>query len=156
MINISLIQQRLNVSTRINIIPRVSAMKAEWDPNSSFVFWFFFCFVLFCFFNFKIFFIYISNVIPFLGSTPLGILLPHTLTHASMSMFHHPLTHSHLPSLAFSYTGASSLHRTKSLSSHSCPTRPSSATYVAGAMSPSMCTLWLVVQSVGALGGLVG
>ena len=29
----------------------------------------------------------------------------------------------------------------------------SSATYVARAMGPSMCTLWLVVQSLGALGG---
>jgi hypothetical protein len=38
-----------------------------------------------------------------------------------------------------------SLHKTKGLSSHSCPTRQSSATYKAGAMSPSLYTLWLVV-----------
>jgi hypothetical protein len=38
-----------------------------------------------------------------------------------------------------------SLHRTKGLSSHWCLTRPSSATCAAGAMSPTMCTLWLVV-----------
>jgi hypothetical protein len=37
------------------------------------------------------------------------------------------------------------LHRTKGLSSQWWPTRPSSATYAAGAMSPTMCILWLVV-----------
>jgi hypothetical protein len=41
-------------------------------------------------------------------------------------------------------TRASSLHRSKGLSSHWCPTRPSSATYSARAMGPSMCTLWLM------------
>ena len=46
----------------------------------------------------------------------------------------------------FSYTRISSPHRTKGLSSHWWPAdRPSSATYEAGAMGPSMCTLWLVV-----------
>jgi hypothetical protein len=40
---------------------------------------------------------------------------------------------------------ALSLHRTKGLSSHWCPTRPSSAVYASGAVSCSMCTLWLVV-----------
>jgi hypothetical protein len=35
--------------------------------------------------------------------------------------------------------------RTKGLSSHWYPTRPSSATYAEGALSPSMCTLYLVV-----------
>jgi hypothetical protein len=57
----------------------------------------------------------------------------------------HEPTYSRLPVLAFPYTGASSLHRTKGLSSHWCPTRPSSATYAAGALSPSLCTLWLVI-----------
>jgi hypothetical protein len=65
------------------------------------------------------------------------------------------LTHSLQP-LAFPYTGASSLHRTKGLSSLWCTTRPSSATYVTGAMGHSMCTPWLVVYSPGALEGLVG
>jgi hypothetical protein len=52
--------------------------------------------------------------------------------------------------LTFPYTEASSsLHRTKGLPSHQCSIRLSSATYVAGAMGPSMCTLGLV----GALGG---
>ena len=37
---------------------------------------------------------------------------------ASMRVFPHPLTHSQLPTLAFPYNGASSLHRTKGLSLH--------------------------------------
>ena len=37
---------------------------------------------------------------------------------ASMRVFPHPPTHSHLPALAFPYTGTLSLHRTKGLSSH--------------------------------------
>jgi hypothetical protein len=54
-------------------------------------------------------------------------------------------THSHLTALAFPYTGESSLHRTKALSSYWCQPMPSSATYATGAMGPSMYTLWLVV-----------
>ena len=54
-------------------------------------------------------------------------------------------THFHLTDLAFPYPGASSLHRTKGLPSNWCQIRPSSATYAAGGMGPSMCTLWLVV-----------
>ena len=65
-----------------------------------------------------------------------------------------PPTHSHFPSLAFPYTGTLNPLRPKGHSSHWCPTRPSSATYAAGAMGPSMCTLWLVVQSLGASGSL--
>jgi hypothetical protein len=53
-----------------------------------------------------------------------------------------PPTHFFLPILKFLYTGASSLQRNKDLSSHGCLTRPSSATYAAGAMGPSMCTPW--------------
>jgi hypothetical protein len=53
----------------------------------------------------------------------------------------HPPTHSRLPTMAFPYTVASSLHRTKDLSSHWCLTRPSSANYEAGPMGPSKCTL---------------
>jgi hypothetical protein len=49
------------------------------------------------------------------------------------------------PALIFLYTGALSLKRTKGLFSHRCWTRPSSATYTAGAMGPSMWTPWLVV-----------
>ena len=99
-------------------------------------------------FMLDIFFIYISNVIPFPG-------LP------SRSPLSHPFfpclyegtpTHSYLPALAFLYTGALNTLRPKVPLLPRCPARPSSATYVAGAMSPSMCTLWLVVQSLGAVG----
>jgi hypothetical protein len=54
------------------------------------------------------------------------------------------------------YTGASSLHKTKGLSSHWCPIRLSSATYEARAMGPSMCTFGMVGCSLGAVRGLVG
>jgi hypothetical protein len=91
------------------------------------------------------FFIYIS----FLVSTPkttYTISPPHACqpTHSSFSV------------LAFPYTGASSLHRTKGLSSHWCPTRPSSATYAAGVMGPSLCATWLVVYCLETQGLLVG
>jgi len=52
---------------------------------------------------------------------------------------------SHLSALAFPYTGAQSLHRTKALFPHRCEIRLSSATYVGGAMCPSMCNIWLAV-----------
>jgi hypothetical protein len=39
----------------------------------------------------------------------------------------------------FPYTGSLILHRTDGLSCHWCPTKPSCATYAAGAMGPSMC-----------------
>jgi hypothetical protein len=80
------------------------------------------------------------------------------VSHApvSMRMLPHSLTHSCLTTLPFPYTGALNLHGTKGFSSHWCQTMPSSATYAAGAMGPSMCTLWLVVWSLGALRDLVG
>jgi hypothetical protein len=52
-----------------------------------------------------------------------------------MRVFLHPPTHTHLSALHFTTLGhLSSLHRTKDLFSHQCLTRPSSATYAAGAM----------------------
>jgi hypothetical protein len=57
----------------------------------------------------------------------------------------HQLIHSCFLALAFPYTGSESLHRTKGLSYHWWPIRLSSATYEAGVMGPSLCTLWLVV-----------
>jgi hypothetical protein len=72
---------------------------------------------------------------------------------ASMRMLPHPGIYSCPTGLTFPYTGVSSLHRTKVsplIDVH--PTRPSSTTYVAGAMGPSMCILWLVVKSLGTLG----
>jgi hypothetical protein len=52
-----------------------------------------------------------------------------------------------------SYARASNLHRIKGLPCHCCQARPSSATYVSGVMDPSLCTPWLVVLSLGELGG---
>jgi hypothetical protein len=89
-----------------------------------------------------IFFIYISNVIPFPGfpsENPLSHLPPHI---AFMRVLRHPPTHSHLTALKFPYTGTSNLHRTKCLSSHWCQISLSSVTYPAGAMGLSMCTFW--------------
>ena len=101
-----------------------------------------------------ILFIYISVVIPlpsFSSTNPLSSLP----TTASLRVLPHPHTHCHLTALAFSYTGASSLYRTKGLSTHWCQIRPFFATYAAGAMGPSRWTLWLVVSSLGALEVLV-
>jgi hypothetical protein len=100
-----------------------------------------------------IFFIYISNVIPFPGLSSKNPL-SHPPSPCLYEGAPHLPTHSHLPALAVPYNGASNTLRPKGRSSHWCPTRPSSATYVAEAMSPFMCTLWLVVLSLGAPGGL--
>ena len=64
---------------------------------------------------------------------------------ASMRVLPHPSTHSHLPALAFPYTGASNPHRPKRHSSCWHPTSPSSPTYATGPMSFCMCSIWLVV-----------
>jgi hypothetical protein len=74
---------------------------------------------------FVILLIYISNIIP-----PPGFPFTNPLSHhPSLCLYEGaspPIHHSSLPTLAFPYTGALSLHRTKGLSSHWCPTRPSS------------------------------
>jgi hypothetical protein len=79
---------------------------------------------------------------PFLVSpaqTPYSIPPP----PAFMRVFTNPPTQSCYPTLAFPYTGASCIHRTKGLSSHWCPTRQSSATYVAGPwVLPSVLFGW--------------
>lgn len=50
---------------------------------------------------------------------------------------------SHSPAvLIFSFAGASSLDRTKCLSSHWCPARPSSTTYKVGAIDPFPVYSW--------------
>ena len=109
-------------------------------PHFIFLFLFLFSFsLLISFFDlfFIRYFIYISNVNPFFVSPPkMSYSIPPSPAHQP--------THSCFVVLAFPYTGASILHRTKGLSSHWCLTRPTSGTYLAGAMSPSMCTLWLV------------
>jgi len=92
-----------------------------------------------------IFFIYISNVIPlpsFLSINPLSHIFPFLLWGCSPTQSPTP---SCLSALTFPYTGGLSLGETKGFSSLWCLTRPSSATYAAGAMGLSMCTLWMVV-----------
>jgi hypothetical protein len=87
------------------------------------------------YFFYYIFSLFIFQILfPFLVS-PLKTPYPFTPCPA------HQPTHFLFPALAFPYTGVSSLHRTEGLTSHWCLTRPSSATYAAGAMVCSMCTL---------------
>jgi hypothetical protein len=69
------------------------------------------------FFKLDILFVYILNVIPFPGF-PSASPRPIPPYPTSMSVLPHPPTHSHLTTLVFLYTGASSLHRTKGLLSH--------------------------------------
>jgi len=83
----------------------------------------------FClFFPFIGYFLFTFQMLPF---SPITFPEPcYTLPlHLWGCSFTHIPTHSHLPALTFPNTGASSLDRTKDLSSHWCPTRPSSATY---------------------------
>jgi hypothetical protein len=72
---------------------------------------------------FLILLIYISNVIPFLGF-PSANPLSHSPYSASIRVLLHPPTHSCLTALAFLYTKASILQRTKGLLSHWCQIRP--------------------------------
>jgi hypothetical protein len=85
-------------------------------------------FFFFLFFFLIGYFLYFQMLSPFMVF-PMEIpyFIPPPL--ASMRMLPHSPTCSHLPTLPFPSTGASSLHRTKGLSSHWCLTRPSSATY---------------------------
>jgi hypothetical protein len=75
-----------------------------------------FNFFVYLHFLLSIFFIYISDVIAFPGF-PSRIFLSHPIPLLLWGC-PHPLTHSQIPVLAFSNTGASSLHRTKDLFSH--------------------------------------
>jgi hypothetical protein len=75
---------------------------------------------------------------------------------ASMRVLPYPPTHSHLPALAFPYTGAWNPHSNKNRSFHWCPTRPSSATYPAGWSHGTLHVYFLVGCPVpGSSGGLV-
>jgi hypothetical protein len=86
------------------------------------------------FFLLYIFFIYISNVIPFpyfpSENPPIPSPLP-LLTNLPIP----------LPCPGIPLHWGIEPHRDKGFSSHWWPTRPSSATYAAGAMGPSMCSL---------------
>jgi hypothetical protein len=103
-------------------------------------------FFLFFFHLLDIFFIYVLNVSPFPGSPPPPKLPIPSLLSLPLRVPHPPTPAFPTPPPAFLYTGPSNPNRTKGHSSHLCPTRPSSATYRAGAMDPSLWTLWLEVQ----------
>jgi hypothetical protein len=96
-----------------------------------FSFLFFSCLVLSCLvFSFLFFFLFSSLPYSFIFSLfTFQMLSPFTISHlemlypiflppASMKVLPHPLTHSCLPTLKFPYTGTSSLHSTRGLSSH--------------------------------------
>ena len=93
------------------------------------------CYSFFIFFLVDFFFISFANVIYFPSFPSKNSLsLPIPLAHQP--------TDSYFLTLAFPYTWAYNLHRTKDLYSHWWPTRLSSATYAAKAMSANMCFLW--------------
>jgi hypothetical protein len=75
-----------------------------------------------------ILFIYISNVIPLPGYPSINPLF-YPCSPASVRVLTHPPTYIHLTVLAFPFTEASSLRRTKGLPSYRCYRRPSSGTY---------------------------
>jgi len=87
--------------------------------------------------------IYPPSQLPFHKPLIPSLLSP--VPFASRRVLLHLLTHSHLTALASPYARASSLHKTKGVPSHWCWTKPSSATYVSGAMGSSLYCLWLVV-----------
>jgi hypothetical protein len=64
-----------------------------------------------------------------------------------------PPTHSHLPTLASPTLGHQAFTEPRASPPNWCQTRPSSASYAAGAMGRSMCTLWLVVSPWELCGG---
>jgi hypothetical protein len=75
---------------------------------------------------------------------------PLCLYEAALPPTHTPLPHrSSNPSTLGHQTSPG----TKGLTSHCCQARPSSATYLSGATDPSRYALWLVVQTLGGLGG---
>jgi hypothetical protein len=70
------------------------------------------------FFPFIGYFLYLHFKYPPFPISPLEALYPIPPPPASMRVLPYPPTHSFLPTLAFPYIGASSLHRTNGLSSH--------------------------------------
>jgi hypothetical protein len=101
------------------------------------------------FFLMDISFIYISNVILFSGF-PQETHYPILPLPTFMRELTYPLTYSYLLTIALQCTGG--IEPSQNQGSLLWPTRPSLITYVAGVMGASMCTLWLVILSLGALG----
>ena len=111
-----------------------------------------FCFRFFFFFFYWIFSLFTCQMLSPFQVFPPEILYPIPPLPASMRVLPQPPTYSPPSALAFPYTGASNPHRSKGYSFHWGTTRPTSTMHVAWAMSPYMCTLWLVVQSLETLG----
>ena len=109
---------------------------------------------LFIFILLDILCIYIQMLFPFLVS-PLKPPYPILPPSAFIKVLTHLPKHFHLLTLAFLYTWASFLPRTKGFSSQRCQTRPSLGKYADGAKGPFICTLWLVIYFLGALFCLV-
>jgi hypothetical protein len=104
-------------------------LRKDFELLILFVFsWFFLFNWIFSLFTFQM----LSPFLVSLLKTPYLLPLP---------LLPNPLIPASLPAIPLHW--ASSLHRTKGLSSHRCPKRPSSVTYAAGAMGPCMYTLWL-------------
>ena len=85
---------------------------------------------------------------------------PSSLQLASIRVFSYPPTHplpSHCPRIPLPWGIKTSQDQGLPLPLMLCKALPlpSSATYAGGAMGPSVCIFWLVVQSLGALGDLV-
>ena len=108
------------------------------------------------FFSYWLFYLFTFQMLFPLPTFPSTKLLVPPPSPASMRLLPYSATHSCLSSLAFPYPGSTSPHRNKGLPSHGCQTRQSSATYAAGVIphppTHTLCTLLLVVQSLGALG----
>jgi hypothetical protein len=97
-----------------------------------------------------ILFIYILDVIP-LPSIPSENPLSYAPPPASMRVLPHISNHSYLTALNWGIKPSQDQG-----SPFPLMIRPSSATHAAVAMSSSMYILWLVIQLLGALRGLVG
>ena len=89
-----------------------------------------------------------SHDIPLPSYPTIALPIPHLpsiLPFVCMRVLPQPPTLSCLTAVASPYAGASNFSGTKSLFSHGCQVRPSSATYVSEAMDPSRYIPWLVV-----------
>ena len=106
----------------------------------SYIYEIYFLVLFFIYFLLDIFFIYISNVIPF--PSPPTLNAPIQYNSSCFEEGALPPIHPLLPPCPGIplHWGIEPSH-TKGLSSHLCPTKPSSALYVAGAMGPSIYSL---------------
>ena len=117
-----------------------------WIPDlfkmlKNFFFYWIFSFLLLLFIIFIGYFSYLHFKCFPLSRSPLHKPPYYSCSPASMRVLPHPTTQSHLPALAFLYTGALNTLSRKGHSSHWCSKKPTSGTYAVRTMGPSMCTL---------------